>query len=84
MIMTKLQEQLTESAGWIGVLSILLAYALLTFGVLSADEAAYHILNLIGGAGIIIDAVADKNYQPAVLNLIWAAIAVYAIVRVVI
>lgn len=82
--MTKLQEKVTESAGWIGVLSILIAYALLTFGFLSADQAAYHILNLVGGAGIIIDALADKNYQPAVLNLIWAMIAVYAIIRVVI
>ena len=77
-------ESFTEFAGWAGVLSILLAYALLTFDVLSADQAAYHILNLVGGAGIIIDAVADKNYQPVVLNLIWAVIAVYAIVRVVV
>ncbi len=82
--MTKFKEQLSESAGWIGVLSILIAYAGLTFGVLTADGLPYHILNLVGGAGIIIDALADKNYQPAVLNLIWAAIAVYAIVKVLI
>lgn len=76
-------ETLTEFAGWVGVLSILLAYALLSFEVLASDQATYHILNLVGGTGIVIDAVADKNYQPAVLNLIWAAIAVYAISRVV-
>lgn len=80
--MTKLQEKLTEFAGWIGVLAILLAYALLSFGVLAADQVAYHILNLIGGIGIV-DALADKDYQPAVLNLIWVAIAVYAIVKVI-
>ena len=77
-------EVLSELAGWVGVLSILLAYALLTFGVLSADEATYNILNLVGGTGIIIDALADKNYQPAVLNLIWVVIALYAIVRVIV
>lgn len=77
-------ETLTEFAGWVGVLSILLAYALLSFEVLAADQAAYHILNLVGGIGIVVDALADKNYQPAVLNLIWAAIAVYAIMRVVV
>ena len=82
--MTKIQEKVTEFAGWVGVLAILLAYALLSLHVLSSDEAAYHILNLIGGAGIVIDALADKNYQPAVLNLIWVAIAMYAIVRAVI
>jgi len=81
--MTKFQEQLTEFAGWIGVLSILLAYALLSIGALESTDVRYHGLNLLGGIGIIVDALADKNYQPAVLNLIWATIAVYAIVRVV-
>jgi len=81
--MTKLKETGTEFAGWVGVLLILLAYALLSFGVLSADHVGYHTLNLVGGVGIIVDALADKNYQPAVLNLIWIAIAVFAIVRVV-
>ncbi|MEK7620240.1 MAG: hypothetical protein AAB413_03310 [Patescibacteria group bacterium] len=82
--MTKFQESLTEFAGWVGVLSILLAYALLSFDILESTSVGYHVLNLVGGAGIVIDALADKNYQPAVLNLIWCAIAVYAIVRVVI
>ncbi|MBI4256431.1 hypothetical protein HY626_00025 [Candidatus Uhrbacteria bacterium] len=82
--MTKFKENVTEFAGWVGVLSIPLAYALLSFGVLGADQAGYHILNLIGGVGIVVDALADKNYQPAVLNLIWAAIAVYAIVKAVV
>jgi len=82
--MKQRMEKLTESAGWLGVVLILLAYALLSFSVLSADHVWYHALNLVGGVGIIVDALADKNYQPAVLNLIWIAIAVYAIVRVVI
>lgn len=69
----------TELAGWVGVLCILLAYGLLTFDILAAHDTAYHALNLIGGLGIIIDAVADRNWQPAALNIVWIAIAVYAI-----
>ncbi|MBI4592133.1 hypothetical protein HY733_01675 [Candidatus Uhrbacteria bacterium] len=80
--MTKFQEKCTEFAGWVGVLLILLAYGLLSFGVLSADHIGYHALNLVGGVGIIVDALADKNYQPAVLNLIWIVIAVFAILRI--
>ncbi|TAL49778.1 hypothetical protein EPN81_04760 [Patescibacteria group bacterium] len=80
--MTTFQEKLTEFAGWVGVLSILLAYGLLSFGVLSVDHIGYHALNLVGGIGIVVDAFADKNYQPAVLNLIWIAIAIYAIVTI--
>ena len=77
-------ERLTEFAGWVGVVLILLAYALLSFGFLESTDARYHVLNLLGGVGIIIDALADKNYQPVVLNLMWAAIAVYAIARTIV
>jgi hypothetical protein len=77
-------ESLTEFAGWIGVMAILLAYGLLSFGILDSGHVGYHTLNLAGGVGIIVDALADKNYQPVVLNLIWCAIAVYAIVKVVV
>lgn len=72
-------EALTEAAGWVGVLAILLAYALISFEIVEAQSYWYHGLNLGGGVGIIIDAVADKNYQPVVLNIIWALIALYAI-----
>ena len=80
----KILEQCTEFAGWVGVVLILLAYALLSFGVFDSTDARYHGLNLLGGVGIIVDAFADKNYQPVVLNLIWVAIAVYAIVRTIV
>ncbi len=80
--MTKFKESLTEFAGWVGVLSILLGYGLLSFEILDAGQVWFHALNLLGGAGIVIDALADKNYQPAVLNLIWCAIAVFAIFRI--
>jgi len=82
MLKKQQREQVTELAGWLGVIFILIAYGLLSFGVLSADHIGYHALNLVGGVGIIVDALADKNYQPAVLNLIWIAIAVFAIVRI--
>ncbi|MDG1949265.1 MAG: hypothetical protein P8J32_00370 [bacterium] len=78
-----MQEQLTEAAGWVGVLCILGAYGALSFGYLEATSVWYHGINLVGGVGIIIDAVADKNYQPAVLNIVWIAFAVFAILRLV-
>ncbi len=74
-------EKLTELAGWYGVIAILVAYALLSFDVLDSHHLANHVINLTGGAGILIDAYADKNYQPVVLNVIWIAVAIYAISR---
>jgi hypothetical protein len=82
--MKKQLERSTEFVGWVGVVLILVAYALLSADVLNQDRVAYHILNLTGGIGIIIDAVADKNYQPAALNVVWIMIALYAITRIVV
>ncbi|MBI2473357.1 hypothetical protein HYV70_02280 [Candidatus Uhrbacteria bacterium] len=79
----KQSEFMTETAGWIGVLLILFAYALLSFGFISSQSFWYHGLNFFGGIGIIADALADKDYQPVVLNLIWMGIAVYAIIQIV-
>lgn len=76
-------EFITEACGWYGVAAILIAYALLSLGFLDDDQLGYQLLNLTGGIGIVIDAIADKNKQPAVLNTIWAAFALIAIARIV-
>ena len=81
-MLSAMQEQLTEVAGWIGVICILGGYGALSFGYVDATSLWYHGINLIGGVGIIIDAVADKNYQPAVLNVVWIAFAMFAIFRI--
>lgn len=67
-------------AGWYGVLAILAAYALLTFGVVAAKSYAYQLLNLTGALGIITEAAAKKDVQPVVLNIVWAAVAVIALI----
>jgi len=64
------------------VLFILVAYGLLSAGIIASTSAWYHGLNLIGGIGIIVDALSDKNYQPAVLNVIWIMIALYGLSQV--
>lgn len=80
--MKKRMHQFAELLGWYGVLAILLAYGLLSFGYISSQDMAYHVLNLTGGAGIMVDAYVDKNYQPVALNLIWVVIALFAIGKI--
>lgn len=70
---------LTETAGWIGVGLIFGAYALLTFGIVGASDWQYHAFNAGGGIGIILDAAAQKNWQPVVLNVAWLALAAFGI-----
>lgn len=70
--------------GWYGVLAILLAYLLISFNAITAKSLVYQLLNLTGAVGIIVEALSKKDTQPAVLNAIWAVIAVVAIVRIIV
>lgn len=72
---------LIEVIGWYGAAAILLGYGLLSFDKISADSLAYQLLNLTGAAGIVIVSLAKGAQQPAILNIVWAIIALVAIVR---
>jgi cell division protein FtsW (lipid II flippase) len=70
-----------EIIGWIGTAFILLAYFLLTNKKLSGESKTYHSMNLVGGVAIVINAVVNGAYPPAVLNVVWSLIAIYGIIK---
>ncbi len=72
-------DEVHEILGWIGTAMILLAYAFVSFGVLSSQDLAYQLLNLLGALGIVIVSLKKKAYPPAFLNIIWFGIALFAI-----
>lgn len=76
-----MREKITEALGWYGVVAVVGAYALLSLNILSSNSLLFQTLNLTGAIGIVIDAIEDKNAQPAVLNIIWAIIAIIAIIK---
>lgn len=78
-----MRNTLIETLGWYGVIAILSAYTLSSFGVLSTADSTYQILNFTGAVCIVIDALKDRNYQPAVLNTIWAVVALVALLAIV-
>ena len=80
----RMKERLTELLGWYGVVAIVVAYILISFGAVASNSFAYQLLNLTGAVGIVVDALSDKNYQPAILNTIWFVVAAIAIIRVVV
>jgi hypothetical protein len=73
---------LSELAGWYGVCALLGAYALVSFEVVEAESEVFQILNLTGAAGIATLSLTKRAYQPAVLNSIWAIIALVALVSI--
>lgn len=65
--------------GWYGVLAILAAYALVTFGIVAAKSYTYQLLNLTGALGLVIEAASKRDVQPAALNAIWTVVALLAV-----
>lgn len=74
-------KTMDELIGWLGMAAIIIAYALVSFGWLSAQTFVYQILNGLGALGIVFISFKKKTYQPGVLNAIWAVIAAIAIVQ---
>lgn len=71
-----------EIIGWYGTVAIIMAYALLSFGSIMSTDLMYQILNGTGAIGIVYVSFKKKAYQPGVLNVIWAMIAIIAIINV--
>lgn len=71
-----------EIIGWYGTIAIVLAYALLSFNIISSNMLIYQILNGTGALGIVLISLKKKAYQPGVLNIIWVVIAVIAIINI--
>jgi hypothetical protein len=67
---------ITEGMGWIGIALVLLAYGLLTAGAVGPGDRTFHALNALGAVGIAVDASAQRNWQPMVLNAVWFVVAV--------
>ena len=75
-----MKEKLIEVFGWYGTVAIILAYALVSFSLLSAHTIWYQLLNGTGAVGIVLVSYHKRAFQPAVLNVIWTLIALVAIV----
>ena len=72
---------LIEIIGWTAAAMMLSAYVLLTTGRLSSSSAYYQWLNVLSGAGFIINSGWNGAYLSAFLNLIWMGIGLYGVVR---
>lgn len=58
-----------------------MAYALVSFNVIATKSYLYQILNFTGALGIVLEATSKKDKQPAILNAVWAIIALIAIIQ---
>ncbi len=73
------KQYIMDILGWYGVTAVLIAYALVSFQIISAQTFAYNLLNLTGALGIIVESLSKKDYPEVSLNIIWAMIAIISI-----
>ena len=77
-----LNRKIAEVVGWYGTVAIVLGYALVSFGTISADSWIFQALNLSGALGIIVISLVKRVRQSVALNLFWGTIALIALVRI--
>ncbi len=71
-----------EILGWLGALSILVAYGLNSLGKIEAQTFTFQFLNFFGAFGMLINAYKNKAYPSFILNIIWMGIGFYALTQV--
>ena len=77
-------EIAVEVAGWIGAALILGAYALLSAGKLTGRSLTYQLMNVIGAAGIAINAWWHGAWPAVALDVAWmiiGGVALWQIMR---
>lgn len=68
-----------EVIGWAGAVLILGAYALLSAGKLKARSVSYHLMNILGAVGFVVNSGWNGALPSAALNVIWIGIGLYAL-----
>jgi hypothetical protein len=71
-----------EILGWIGSIEVIAAYALNSYQKIKSDSAVFQLLNLTGAMFLIINSLYKSAFQFTLINTVWAAVAVIALVRI--
>ena len=68
-----------DAIGWVGAAALLVAYAMVSHKKLEGDSATYQLLNISGSLLLAANTIFYGSYPSTFVNLIWAAIAIFAI-----
>ncbi len=77
-------KDVVDGLGWIGAIAIVIAYGSTSFGLVSTADPVYQGLNLFGALGVVMSSLPRRAYQATALNIVWAAVAIIALLKMVI
>lgn len=70
---------LVETVGWVGALSVVTAYLLISLHKLPVDSYRYHGLNIGGSILLALYALWKDALASTFVNVVWMAIGFYAV-----
>ncbi len=73
--------EVTTLIGFAGGFAVLLSFAGVAFGRLSAQSATYHAMNCAGGAALVVAGFAADAWPSVAVNGIWALISAHGLTR---
>ena len=73
---------LIEVVGWTAAVLMLTAYVLLNTGRVTSGSRTYQWLNVLSGAGFVINSGWNGAYPSAAINVVWMAIALYGVAKI--
>jgi formate hydrogenlyase subunit 3/multisubunit Na+/H+ antiporter MnhD subunit len=68
-----------EIVGWIAAALLLSAYVLLTMGKFTSRSKMYQWLNVLAGAGLIVNSGWNSAYPSVFINIVWMAVGLYGV-----
>jgi hypothetical protein len=75
-------SKIDELIGWFGVGCVLGAYTIVSYDIVDNQSLVFQSMMLVGSLGVMYVAYRRRDTQPFVVNLIFAFIAVTAIIRI--
>ena len=67
--------------GWAGMALLISAYALVTAGRLAGTSLTFQVMNLLGGALLMVNSAYYGAWPSAALNLVWVVIGTVGMAR---
>ena len=70
---------LIEILGWVGTVTYLIAYALVSLKKTEGDSVLYQGMNIFAGILLVVYSLYLKAYATTGLNAVWALIGLYTL-----
>lgn len=71
-----------EVVGWAAAVMMLTAYVLLNTGRVTSKSKIYQWLNVLSGAGFVVNSGWNGAYPSAAINVVWMGIALYGLSKI--